>query len=140
MMWIWIRIVAAILMMAPLGARAADLVVWRVEGYYAEEAEAVREIVAASCEPCRFPHPREQAGTVHDRGHGRLSDDVVIPEPFRPVLLGEVRVVGGDDVVGTQALKRAEHHVDERCRGRVAVGDLDCGRSRPVQGVVDVHE
>jgi hypothetical protein len=35
------------LVLAPLGARAADLVVWWSEGYYAEEDEAVREIVAA---------------------------------------------------------------------------------------------
>jgi multiple sugar transport system substrate-binding protein len=34
------------LAMAPLGARGADLVVWWDEGYYAEEHEAVREIVA----------------------------------------------------------------------------------------------
>ena len=33
--------------MAPLGARAADLVVWWDKGYYPEEDEAVREIVAA---------------------------------------------------------------------------------------------
>jgi multiple sugar transport system substrate-binding protein len=33
--------------MAPLGAHAADLVVWWDEGYYAEEDEAVREIIAA---------------------------------------------------------------------------------------------
>jgi multiple sugar transport system substrate-binding protein len=33
--------------MAPLGAQAADLVVWWDEGYYAEEHEAVREIIAA---------------------------------------------------------------------------------------------
>ena len=34
-------------MLAPLGARAADLVVWWEEGYYAEEDEAIREIIAA---------------------------------------------------------------------------------------------
>ena len=34
-------------MLAPLGAKAADLVVWWEEGHYAEEDEAVREIVAA---------------------------------------------------------------------------------------------
>jgi multiple sugar transport system substrate-binding protein len=38
---------AAALMVAPLGARAADLVVWWDEGYYPEEHEAVEEIVAA---------------------------------------------------------------------------------------------
>jgi multiple sugar transport system substrate-binding protein len=38
---------AAALAMAPLGARAADFVVWWDEGYYADEGEAVSEIVAA---------------------------------------------------------------------------------------------
>ena len=38
---------AAALAIAPLGAQAADLVVWWDEGYYAQEDEAVREIVAA---------------------------------------------------------------------------------------------
>jgi multiple sugar transport system substrate-binding protein len=38
---------ASMLSMVPLGARGADLVVWWEEGQYAEEDEAVREIVAA---------------------------------------------------------------------------------------------
>ncbi|MCE3247356.1 MAG: ugpB [Microvirga sp.] len=38
---------AAALSLAPLGVRAADLVVWWQEGYYDQEDEAVREIVAA---------------------------------------------------------------------------------------------
>ena len=40
-------ILAAMLAMAPLGANGADLVVWWDEGYYAEEDEAVAEIIAA---------------------------------------------------------------------------------------------
>jgi multiple sugar transport system substrate-binding protein len=40
-------ILAAMIAMAPLGATAADLVVWWGEGFYPEENEAVREIVAA---------------------------------------------------------------------------------------------
>jgi multiple sugar transport system substrate-binding protein len=40
-------VLAVALVMAPLGVQAADLVVWWDEGYYAEEHEAVREIVAA---------------------------------------------------------------------------------------------
>jgi multiple sugar transport system substrate-binding protein len=40
-------VLAAILVLTPLGARAADLVVWWDEGYYPEEREAVEEIVAA---------------------------------------------------------------------------------------------
>jgi ABC-type glycerol-3-phosphate transport system substrate-binding protein len=45
------RAVAALLVatfaMAPLGAMAADLVVWWEEGYYDQEDEAVGEIIAA---------------------------------------------------------------------------------------------
>jgi hypothetical protein len=40
-------LVALALVLAPLGAKAADLVVWWDEGYYPEEREAVEEIVAA---------------------------------------------------------------------------------------------
>ena len=46
-MWSRVAVVAAALVLAPLGAKAADLVVWWNEGYYAEEDAAVREIVAA---------------------------------------------------------------------------------------------
>jgi multiple sugar transport system substrate-binding protein len=37
----------AALLMAPLGARAADLVVWWEKGFYPQEDEAVKEVVAA---------------------------------------------------------------------------------------------
>jgi multiple sugar transport system substrate-binding protein len=40
-------LLAAALVMAPLGARAADLVVWWEKGYYAQEDEAVGETIAA---------------------------------------------------------------------------------------------
>ena len=40
-------VVLAALVLAPLGARAADLVVWWEKGYYAQEDEAVAEIIAA---------------------------------------------------------------------------------------------
>ena len=40
-------VLGALLMLAPLGAQAADLVVWWEQGYYAQEDEAVREIIAA---------------------------------------------------------------------------------------------
>jgi multiple sugar transport system substrate-binding protein len=46
-MWSLILIVAAAIILAPLGAHAADLVVWWDEGYHAEEHDPVREIVAA---------------------------------------------------------------------------------------------
>ena len=40
-------VLAVAIVLAPLGARAADLVVWWEKGYYAQEDEALREIVAA---------------------------------------------------------------------------------------------
>ena len=40
-------ILAAALVMAPLGAHAADLVVWWEKGWYPEEERAVAELVAA---------------------------------------------------------------------------------------------
>ena len=40
-------LVALALILAPLGANAADLVVWWEKGYYAQEDDAIREIVAA---------------------------------------------------------------------------------------------
>ena len=40
-------LLAAALIMAPLGAQAADLVVWWQKGAYAQEDEALEETVAA---------------------------------------------------------------------------------------------
>jgi ABC-type glycerol-3-phosphate transport system substrate-binding protein len=40
-------VLALTILIAPLGVRAADLVVWWDEGYYPEEHKAVEEIVAA---------------------------------------------------------------------------------------------
>ena len=45
--WLISVSLALVFSMAPLSARAADLVVWWEDGYYAEEDAAVREIVAA---------------------------------------------------------------------------------------------
>jgi hypothetical protein len=42
-----IAVLAAALIIGPVGARGADLAVWWEEGVYPEENEAVREIVAA---------------------------------------------------------------------------------------------
>jgi ABC-type glycerol-3-phosphate transport system substrate-binding protein len=42
-----ILLTAALVVLVPLGVRAADLVVWWDEGYYAEEHEAVEKIIAA---------------------------------------------------------------------------------------------
>jgi multiple sugar transport system substrate-binding protein len=44
--WFVSGCLGAMLAFAPLGARAADLVVWWEKGYYDQEDEAVREIVA----------------------------------------------------------------------------------------------
>jgi multiple sugar transport system substrate-binding protein len=46
-MYAYAVMAALALILAPVGARAADLVVWWEEGYYAQEDEAVREIIAA---------------------------------------------------------------------------------------------
>jgi multiple sugar transport system substrate-binding protein len=40
-------VLAGALLMAPLSARGADLVVWWEEGYYAQEDEALSEVIAA---------------------------------------------------------------------------------------------
>src|SRR3954452_13166395 len=40
-------LLATVLVLVPLGARAADLVVWWAKGFYPEEDQAVRELVAA---------------------------------------------------------------------------------------------
>ena len=40
-------LVALALILAPLGAKAADLVVWWEKGWYPQEDEAVRETIAA---------------------------------------------------------------------------------------------
>ena len=40
-------ILAATLIVAPLGAQAADLVVWWNKGFYEQEDDAIREVVAA---------------------------------------------------------------------------------------------
>ena len=40
-------VLALTIVLAPLGARAADLVVWWEKGFYPQEDEAVREIIAA---------------------------------------------------------------------------------------------
>jgi multiple sugar transport system substrate-binding protein len=47
MMYAHAVLVTLALILAPLGAKAADLVVWWNEGLYAQEDEAVREIIAA---------------------------------------------------------------------------------------------
>jgi ABC-type glycerol-3-phosphate transport system substrate-binding protein len=40
-------VLALAIVLAPLGAQAADLVVWWEKGFYAQEEEAVAEVIAA---------------------------------------------------------------------------------------------
>jgi multiple sugar transport system substrate-binding protein len=47
MMYAHAVLVILALILAPLGAKAADLVVWWEQGFYAQEDEAVKEIIAA---------------------------------------------------------------------------------------------
>jgi multiple sugar transport system substrate-binding protein len=47
MMYAHAVIVTLALILAPLGVEAADLVVWWDEGYYAEEDQALRDVIAA---------------------------------------------------------------------------------------------
>jgi ABC-type glycerol-3-phosphate transport system substrate-binding protein len=46
-MWSRACLLAAALLMAPVGARSADLVVWWEQGFYPQVDEAVAEIIAA---------------------------------------------------------------------------------------------
>ena len=72
-------LVATALLLAPLGARAADLVVWWEKGFYPQEDEAVREIIAAfeqkagkQVELVR-PAQNEMRGQSPGRGRGRTA-------------------------------------------------------------------
>ena len=65
--------------MAPLGARAADLVVWWEKGFYDQEDEAVREIIAAfeqetgkQVELVLLPHGRDVQMSSEERS-GRAA-------------------------------------------------------------------
>jgi ABC-type glycerol-3-phosphate transport system substrate-binding protein len=40
-------VLGAALVMAPLGARGADMIVWWEQGFYPQADEAIREIIAA---------------------------------------------------------------------------------------------
>jgi ABC-type glycerol-3-phosphate transport system substrate-binding protein len=42
-----LALIIAALILAPLGAQAADLVVWWDKGFYQQEDEAVRDIITA---------------------------------------------------------------------------------------------
>jgi ABC-type glycerol-3-phosphate transport system substrate-binding protein len=83
-------LVALALILAPLGAHAADLVVWWEEGFNPEEDSAVREIVAA-----------------FEQGSGKQVELVVHPYPELPL-----RIVGETPHpdAACQAGQRSSHY------------------------------
>jgi multiple sugar transport system substrate-binding protein len=71
-------LLAAALVLVPLGARSADLVVWWEEGRYPEEDAAVREIVTAfekkiSKEVELVFHPQAESKWVQDKAEAALK-------------------------------------------------------------------
>ena len=72
-------VLAVALVLAPLGARAADLVVWWEKGFYPEEDAAVREIIAAFEQKTGkqvelvLPPQDEHRGQGPGRGRGRAA-------------------------------------------------------------------
>ncbi len=70
--------VGALLMLASLGAQAADLVVWWDEGYYAEESEAVAEVIAA-----------------FEQGSGKQVELVQYPQDQLPYKIEAALAAGG---------------------------------------------
>ena len=102
MSWIAGGILGALLTFTPLGANAADLVVWWDEGYYAEEGDAIAEIIAAfeqatgnQVELTTFPQedlPGEieaalEAGTPPDFAFGYNLPEYVASWAFRDRLV-----------------------------------------------------
>jgi hypothetical protein len=64
--------IAAALMVPPLGARGADLVVWWDKGHYAQEDVVVREVIAA----CEGKTGKQVEFTLHPME--KLPDDILI--------------------------------------------------------------
>ena len=101
--------IAAALVLAPLGAEAADLVVWWDEGYYAEEGDAIAEVIAAfehktgkQVELATFDQedlPGEiaaaiEAGSPPDLAFGYNLPEYVAPWAFRDRLVDLTDAVG----------------------------------------------
>jgi hypothetical protein len=61
-------VLAAALVLAPLGARAADLVVWWEEGFNPEEDTAVRDIIAAAARKPNGSRPMGSCPKAQDVG------------------------------------------------------------------------
>ena len=103
-------VLATALLMAPLGARAADLVVWWEEGQYAEEDQAVREVIAAfeqdsgkQVDLVLGPQEKLVADLVAAVEAGRGTPDIVFtvvdPQPYERWAY-EGRLVDLTDAVG----------------------------------------
>jgi multiple sugar transport system substrate-binding protein len=102
-------ILGALLTFTPLGANAADLVVWWDEGYYAEEGDAIAEIIAAfeqatgnQVELTTFPQedlPGEieaalESGTPPDFAFGYNLAEYVASWAFRDRLVDLTDAIG----------------------------------------------
>jgi len=104
-------IFARVLVMAPLGARAADLIVWWDKGFYAQEDEAIAEVVAAfeqntgkQAELAHFPEeePPNKIGAALDAGRPPDIAYGLIPENIGQWALDD-RLVDLTDVIGSFA-------------------------------------
>jgi multiple sugar transport system substrate-binding protein len=102
-------VLAAALILTPLGANAADLVVWWDEGYYAEEGAAIEEVIAAfehetgkKVEFATFDQehlPGEieaarESGTPPDFAFGYNLPEYVAPWAFRDRLVDLTDAIG----------------------------------------------
>jgi multiple sugar transport system substrate-binding protein len=109
-MWSRILVVALALILTPLGALGAELVVWWEEGQAAEEDEAVREIIATfehktgkQVELVLGPQEELVADLVAALEAGRSTPDIVFtvvdPQPYEQWAY-EGRLVDLTDAVG----------------------------------------
>ena len=96
-------LLAAALVLAPLGARAADLVVWWPKGFYAEEDQALRELVATFEQKSGKRVELDPLAALLLKGGDQL--------PERLVLLSVESLGPPDDEVGGAG---AERRQDER--------------------------
>jgi multiple sugar transport system substrate-binding protein len=116
-------VLAAALVMTPLGAQAADLIVWWERGYYGQETEAVGEIIAAFEQDSgkrvelvlldEEEHPGAIAAALEanhppDVAFGTLMEDYVSEWAFDDRLGSLSEVVGHfSDLFDPDALERA---------------------------------
>jgi multiple sugar transport system substrate-binding protein len=131
------------LAMAPLGAKAADLVVWWDEGYYAEEGEAVREIITAfehetgkEVELVTFPQDdlpgaieaAFAAGTPPDLAFGYNLPEYIGPWAFDDRLIDLADAIGPFSNMFDQGLLGQAVRLNART-GRKALYGLPVGHS-----------